>query len=79
MHLTFGFFLRLFISFVAAKLLLRAMDKESLGYLILLTIVFLVNLYWFEFPDKGTRLFGRGRPRANDSSTAPSSQEGKDS
>jgi hypothetical protein len=44
----FGFCLRFFGSFVVAKLLLRAFEADSTGYLLGLTLLFTINLYWFD-------------------------------
>jgi hypothetical protein len=49
MTTAFSFFLRLFLCFVGAKFLLHAIDAESRGYLVGLTILFLVNVYWFSY------------------------------
>jgi hypothetical protein len=49
MKIFFIFFLRLFICFVAAKFLLRALDLDHRAYLIGLTAIFLGNIYWFDF------------------------------
>ncbi len=62
MKVPFGFFLRLFLSFIAAKLILRALDSESSGWLILLTLIFLINAYVFEYPALGERLRRWKRP-----------------
>jgi hypothetical protein len=48
MKTVFGFCLRFFCSFVAAKLMLRAFDADSVGYLIGLSLLFTLNLYWFD-------------------------------
>ena len=49
MSRAFSFFLRLFLCFVAARFLLQAIDVEGRGYLVGLTILFLVNVYWFSY------------------------------
>jgi hypothetical protein len=49
MSTAFSFFLRLFLCFVAAKFLLQAIGVEDRGYLVGLTILFLVNVYWFSY------------------------------
>jgi len=49
MTTAFSFFLRLFLCFVGAKFLLHAISVEGRGYLISLTILFLVNVYWFTY------------------------------
>jgi hypothetical protein len=45
----FGFFLRLFFCFVAARFLLLAIGVGGRGYLVGLTMLFLANLYWFSY------------------------------
>ena len=47
MSKAFSFFLRLFLCFVAAKFLLQAIGVEGRDYLVGLTLLFLVNVYWF--------------------------------
>ena len=49
MNLVFAFFLRLFICFVAAKLVVQAVDLNSRDYLLALTVLFLVNAYLFDY------------------------------
>jgi hypothetical protein len=49
MSTAFSFFLRLFLCFVGAKFLLQAIGVEGRGYLVGLTILFLVNVYWFSY------------------------------
>ena len=49
MNLVFAFFLRLFICFVAAKLVVQAVDLNSRDYLLALTVLFLVNAYLFHY------------------------------
>jgi hypothetical protein len=49
MSTAFSFFLRLFLCFVAARLLLHAVGVGGRGYLVGLTILFLVNVYWFSY------------------------------
>ncbi|MGO8760715.1 MAG: hypothetical protein ACLP2P_11305 [Desulfobaccales bacterium] len=49
MSAAFSFFLRLFLCFVAAKFLLLAVGVEGRGYLVGLTLLFLVNVYWFSY------------------------------
>jgi hypothetical protein len=48
MKMIFGFCLRFFCSFVVAKLLLRAFEADSVGYLLGLSLLFTLNLYWFD-------------------------------
>ncbi len=49
MSTAFSFFLRLFLCFVGARFLLQAIDVEGRGYLVGLTILFLINVYWFSY------------------------------
>jgi len=49
MSTAFSFFLRLFLCFVGARFLLQAIGVEGRGYLVGLTILFLVNVYWFSY------------------------------
>lgn len=49
MSTAFSFFLRLFLCFVAARFLLQAIGVEGRNYLVGLTIVLLVNVYWFSY------------------------------
>jgi len=49
MSTAFSFFLRLFLCFVGARFLLQAIGVEGRGYLVSLTILFLVNVYWFSY------------------------------
>ncbi|MCX5894193.1 MAG: hypothetical protein NTW80_14760 [Deltaproteobacteria bacterium] len=45
----FSFFLRLFICFVAAKLVVLVADLNSRTYLLSLTVVLLVNVYLLDY------------------------------
>lgn len=49
MSTAFSFFLRLFLCFVGAKFLLHAIGVEGRGYLVGLTILILINVYWFSY------------------------------
>ena len=49
MSAAFSFFLRLFLCFVAARFLLQAIGVEGRNYLVGLTLLFLVNVYWFSY------------------------------
>jgi hypothetical protein len=49
MSAVFSFFLRLFLCFVAARFLLQAIGVEGRNYLVGLTIVLLINVYWFSY------------------------------
>jgi hypothetical protein len=52
----FSFFLRLFFCFVAAKFLLRALELDSVDYLLGLTAIFLANVYLFDYLEYRDRL-----------------------
>ena len=79
MSTAFSFFLRLFLCFVAARFLLQAIGVEGRGYLVGLTILFLVNVYWFSYlvfrdrtaPGVKADRHPPGRPMA----TAPETEE----
>jgi len=60
MKALFGFFLRFFCSFVAAKLLLRAFEADSPGYILGLSLLFTLNLYWFDLSQYSHR-FSNGQ------------------
>ena len=66
MSTAFSFFLRLFLCFVAARFLLQAIGVEGRDYLVGLTLLFLVNVYWFSylvFRDRtGSAVEARPRP-----------------
>ena len=49
MSTAFSFFLRLFLCFVAGRFLLQAIGVEGRDYLVGLTLLFLVNVYWFSY------------------------------
>jgi hypothetical protein len=49
MRFTFGFFLRLFFCFLGAKFLLRAIEVPGRDYLLALTLLFLINVYLFQY------------------------------
>jgi hypothetical protein len=66
MNLLFGFFLRLFFCFVGAKFLLHAVGAESRGYLLGLTGLLLINVYWLGylvFRDRGAEKLLSPAPR----------------
>ena len=65
MSTAFSFFLRLFLCFVAARFLLQAIGVEGRDYLVGLTVLFLVNVYWFSY------LVFRDRP----ASTVPADRD----
>jgi len=49
MSKVFSFFMRLFLCFVAARFLLQAIGVEGRDYLVGLTLLFLINVYWFSY------------------------------
>jgi hypothetical protein len=49
MSTAFSFFLRLFLCFVTARFFLQAIGVEGRNYLVGLTIILLVNVYWFSY------------------------------
>jgi hypothetical protein len=66
MSALFGFFLRLFICFVAAKFLLNALGVAGRGYLLALTGLLLANVYWLRY-----LLFREQRPFTEPGPQAP--------
>jgi hypothetical protein len=58
MKALFGFCLRFFCSFVVAKLLLRAFEADSPSYILGLSLLFTLNLYWFDFSQYSHRFSG---------------------
>ena len=80
MSTAFSFFLRLFLCFVAARFLLQAIGVEGRDYLVGLTVLFLVNVYWFSylvFRDRtGLRGGGQSATRAGSPmAAAPEAEE----
>jgi hypothetical protein len=69
MHAVFGFFLRLFVCFIAAKFFLRVIDQDGRLLLVGLTTLLTANLYWFDLVAQRDRLFLR-RQLANPSRRA---------
>lgn len=69
----FSFFLRLFICFVAAKLVVLVADLNSRTYLLSLTVVLLVNVYLLDYLVFRDRRSGRESPPE----AAPKQDEGK--
>jgi hypothetical protein len=63
MKVFFTFFLRLFFCFVAAKFLLRLLGLDTQAYLMGLTMVFLGNLYGFDYLEYRDRIAFRLRQR----------------
>jgi hypothetical protein len=62
MNWGFSFFLRLFVCFVAAKLVVLAADLNSRTYLMSLTVLLLVNVYLLEYLVFRERRAGREGP-----------------
>jgi hypothetical protein len=79
MSAVFSFFLRLFLCFVAARFLLQAIGVEGRDYLVGLTILFLVNVYWFSylvFRDRtATRVAADRNPPGRPVAAAPEAKE----
>jgi hypothetical protein len=79
MSTMFSFFLRLFVCFVAAKLVVLAADLNSRTYLLSLTVVLLVNVYLLDYLVFRDRRPGRERPPAaapeKDAGEAPARDE----
>jgi hypothetical protein len=72
MNLVFSFFLRLFVCFVAAKLVVLAADLNSRTYLVCLTVLLLVHVYLLDY-----LVFRQGRAgRAGPSEAAPKKDAG---
>ncbi len=65
MKTAFGFFLRLFVCFVAAKFFLRALGVEGRFYLEGLTALLTANIYWFDFLEYRDRLCLRRQAQEN--------------
>ncbi len=49
MKRAFGFFLRLFMAFVAAKLILGRLEADTPVFLLGLTLLLVANAYFFDF------------------------------
>jgi hypothetical protein len=79
MSTAFSFFLRFFLCFVAARLLLQAVGVGGRGYLVGLTILFLVNVYWFSylvFRDRtAPEVEARRNPPGSPIAAAPETEE----
>jgi hypothetical protein len=58
MNTVFGFSIRFLVSFLVAKLLLRSLEVESLGWLLGLSFLLTANLYWFDFTKYSNTLGG---------------------
>jgi hypothetical protein len=72
MRLAFGFFLRLFLCFVGAKLVLRGFEVPGRDYLLALTVVLLINVYLFQY------LVFRERKPATEAPTAAAPKQEPD-
>ncbi len=75
----FGFFLRLFIAFVAAKLLLGHLGLDTPKYLVGLALVLVANTYVFDFLEyyhRGSwrRLLAAGKEPARGKTAGEESQ-----
>jgi hypothetical protein len=79
MSAVFSFFLRLFLCFVAARFLLQAIGVERRDYLVGLTLLFLVNVYWFSYlvfrERKGHKVEAQTDPRPSPAAAAPEAEE----
>jgi hypothetical protein len=79
MSAVFSFFLRLFLCFVAARFLLQAIGMEGRTYLVGLTMVLLVNVYWFSYLVFRDRTASRIKPERGQSEglagTGPEAEE----
>ncbi|MEW6657686.1 MAG: hypothetical protein AB1424_03400 [Thermodesulfobacteriota bacterium] len=76
MKVVFIFFLRLFFCFVGAKLLLRLLGLDLQPYLIGLTVILLVNIYWFDYLEYRDRIaFRLPQPERPPPETAPPGAE----
>jgi hypothetical protein len=65
----FGFCLRFFIGFVVAKLLLRAFAADTPGYILLLSLLITLNLYWFDLSQYSHRYSSRQNSEQKDKRT----------
>ena len=79
MSTAFSFFLRLFLCFVVARFFLQAIGVEGRNYLVGLTIVLLVNVYWFSYLVFRDRTASRSKPERGQSEgpagTGPEAEE----
>jgi hypothetical protein len=74
MKVVFGFCLRFFCSFVAAKVLLRAFEADGIGYLLGLSLLLTLNLYWFDlskYSDKISPWWSRDSERKDKAAAGP--------
>ena len=79
MSAAFSLFLRLFLCFVAARFLLQAIGVEGRDYLVGLTLLFLVNVYWFSYlvfrDRKAPKVEAQTDPRPSPMAAAPPAEE----
>jgi hypothetical protein len=79
MSAVFSFFLRLFLCFVAARFLLQAIGVEGRDYLVGLTLLFLVNVYWFSYlvfrDRKAPKVQAQTGPGPSTTAAAPPAEE----
>jgi len=76
----FSFFLRLFVCFVAAKLVVQTADLNSRSYLISLTVLLLVNVYLLDYLVFRDRRTGRqSRPETEQDKAPGETPLGRDS
>jgi len=74
MTAVFGFCLRFLVSFLAAKLVLRSLELDRLGFLVVLSLLLTLNLYWFDFTKYSDQLsWGRFRRPSQKDKAAPQS------
>jgi len=76
MNTLFGFSLRFLVSFIAAKLLLRSLELDRLGWLLGLSLLFTANLYWFDFTKYSDKVYGSWwrKPSQGDKGVLPRPQ-----
>jgi|UniRef100_A0A7C3WI53 hypothetical protein len=75
MKRAFGFFLRLFIAFMAAKLVLAQLDADTPGYLTLLTALLVANAYLFDFLEQHGQGGWRARQTRGNTSPGPEAED----
>jgi len=71
MVLLFSFFLRLFLCFLSAKLVLLAFEAPGRGYLLGLTALFLANVYGLDYLSQRGRLPARRGEKEHQSLEPP--------
>lgn len=67
----FSFFFRLFLAFLAAKFLSRLYSLEGLGPLLGLALLFLGNIYLFDYFNSRERFPWRRPPAAGPKAASP--------